>query len=142
MDADAVFRAAGLDRSTFTEKAPDFVAAGAADDLHSWTGPHPKIPGLDLAINMATWKGRLTTFQVNEKWKDDKPETGSVAGEVYGIVMLLFAAAGVLTAILLARRNWRWDGWIARAPCGSARRASCWPCWSGSERSTRCPVRT
>jgi serine/threonine-protein kinase len=105
----AVFRAAGLDPAGFTETAPDFVPMGAADELHSWKGPHPKIPDLDLTVEMAAWKGRLTTVHVLENWKGDPPgaAAASVTSQVRGIVLPLMAALGVLAAILLARRNWR-----------------------------------
>jgi serine/threonine-protein kinase len=109
VEPEAVFRAAGLDPANFQETTPKFTPLGAADELHSWKGPHPKIPGLDLTIEMATWKGRLTTVHVLNNWKGDPLGTAvqSLTGQVYGIVMLLFAASGVLAAILLARRNWR-----------------------------------
>jgi serine/threonine-protein kinase len=106
----AVFQAVGFDPATFTETAPDFQPVGAADELHSWKGPHPVIPNLDMTVEMATWKGRLTTVHVLDNWKGD-PTGGasatSVASQVRGIVLLLMAASGVLAAVLLARRNWR-----------------------------------
>jgi serine/threonine-protein kinase len=109
VEPDAVFRAIGLDRANFTEIAPAFVPAGAADELHAWKGPHPKIPNLDLTVEMAAWKGRLTTVHVVDNWKGDPPAgaTQSVTSLVRGIIQLAMAASGVLAAILLARRNWR-----------------------------------
>ena len=105
----SVFQLAGLDPANFKETTPAFTPLGPADELHSWQGPHPKIPDLDLAVEMASWKGRLTDFKLNYKWKNEAPASvsSSRSGQIYGIVMLLFAAAGTLTAILLARRNWR-----------------------------------
>jgi serine/threonine-protein kinase len=109
VEPDAVFRAAGLDRANFTEISPAFAPAGAADELHSWKGPHPKIPNLDLTLEMAAWKGRLTTVHVVDNWKGDPPPgpAQSVTSQVRGIILLAMAASGVLAAILLARRNWR-----------------------------------
>ena len=109
VEPDAVFRAVGLDRTNFTEIAPAFVPAGAADELHAWKGPHPKIPNLDLTVEMAAWKGRLTTVHVVDNWKGDPPPgpAHSVTSQVRGIIQLVMAASGVLAAILLARRNWR-----------------------------------
>jgi serine/threonine-protein kinase len=105
---DAVFRAAGLDLTKFAEIAPAFVPLGAADELHAWKGPHPKIPGLDLTVEMAAWKSRLTTMHVLYNWKGDRPAApSSVTSQVRGIILITMAAAGVLAAILLARRNWR-----------------------------------
>ena len=107
VDPGAVFRAAGLDPANFTEIAPNFIPLGAADNLHSWKGPHPKIPGLDLTVEMASWKGRLTTVHVLDNWENDAPVAAalSVTSRVRDIVMSLMAAAGVLAALLLARRN-------------------------------------
>ena len=108
-EPDAVFRAAGLDRANFKETTPAFTPLGAADELHTWKGPHPKIPDLDLTVEMAAWKGRLTTVHVIDNWKGDAPGPAgqSLTGQVYGIVMLICAASGVLAAVLLARRNWK-----------------------------------
>jgi serine/threonine-protein kinase len=105
----AVFRAAGFDPADFTETTPKFAPLGPADLLLSWSGPHPKIPRLDLTVEMAFWKGRVTTVHVLDRWKGDTPAStaASVTSRVQGIVLLLMAAAGVLAAILLARRNWR-----------------------------------
>ena len=105
----AVFRAAGLDPAKFTETAPKFAPLGAADELHAWKGPHPKIPNLDLTVEMASWKGRLTAVHVLNRWKGDAAGSAGSVGDVAGagIVLLFMAASGVLAAILLARRNWK-----------------------------------
>ena len=109
VEPDAVFRAAGLDRANFTEITPAFAPLGAADELHAWKGPHPKIPTLDLTVEMAAWKGRLTAMYVVDNWKGDPPAGAgqSVTSQVRGIIQLLMAASCVLAACLLARRNWR-----------------------------------
>ena len=109
VDPSAVFRAAGLDMANFTETTPKFAPVGAADEVRSWKGRHPKIPNLDLTVDMAFWKGRVTTVDVLDNWKGDAPgvtET-SVTKQVRDTIALIAAAAGVLAAILLARRNWR-----------------------------------
>jgi serine/threonine-protein kinase len=105
----AVFRMAGLDLATFTETTPKFVPLGAADELRSWKGPHPKIPTLDLTVDMAFWKGRVTAVNVRNNWRGDEAASAStsVTSQVRGIVLLAMSASGVLAAILLARRNWK-----------------------------------
>ena len=109
VEPDAVFRACGLDLTAFAETPPKFVPLGAADQLRSWKGPHPKIPTLDLTVDMASWKGRITAVRVQNSWRGDAPAASgtSVSGQVRGIVLLLMAAGGVLAGILLARRNWK-----------------------------------
>jgi serine/threonine-protein kinase len=104
-----VFRWSGLDLANFTETPPKFVPLGPADHLLAWQGPHPTIPALDLTVEMASWKGRVTTVHVLNRWKQDAPDPSakSVTSQVRGIVLLLMTALGVLTAVLLARRNWK-----------------------------------
>jgi predicted Ser/Thr protein kinase len=106
---DAVFRAAGLNPASFSETTPNFVPLGAADALRSWNGPHPKIPTLDLTVEMAFWKGRVTTVHVLDRWKGDTAGSTapSLTSRVRGVVMWILAIAGTLAAILLARRNWK-----------------------------------
>ena len=109
VEPEAVFRATGLDLANFTETAPNFVPLGAADNWHSWKGPHPVIPQLDLTVEMASWKGRLTTVHVLDKWKNDPSGAASqsVTSQVRDILMPIMAVSGVLAALLLARRNWK-----------------------------------
>jgi hypothetical protein len=105
-----VFHAAGLDMAAFTEVPATFVPAGASSEVRSWKGPHPRIPGLNLDVDLASWKGRITQFAIHFDWpKTAAPATlaGSIAARVRGIVLLAVAAVGLLAVVLLARRNWR-----------------------------------
>ncbi|HEX3747988.1 MAG TPA: serine/threonine-protein kinase [Bryobacteraceae bacterium] len=107
--AEAVFHAAGLDLTKFTEIPAKFAPLGAADEVHAWKGPHPKIPGLDFTVEMAAWKGRLTRLHIIYDWKGDPPAAAaqSVTSQVRGFVLIGMSAAGLLAAMLLARRNWK-----------------------------------
>ena len=109
VEPEAVFRATGLDLANFTETAPNFVPLGAADNWHSWKGPHPVIPQLDLTVEMASWKGRLTTVHVLDKWRDDSSGAAlqSVTSKIRDIVLPFAAGSCVLAALILARRNWK-----------------------------------
>jgi predicted Ser/Thr protein kinase len=106
---EAVFHAAGLDISRFAEIPPKFVPPGPADQLRAWKGPHPNIPDLDLTVELASWKGRVTAVHVWNVWKGDTLASGgtSVGWQLRSIFLLLMSAGGVLAAILLARRNWK-----------------------------------
>jgi predicted Ser/Thr protein kinase len=107
---EAVFRAAGLDMAAFHEVPASFVPVAASDQWRSWKGPHPKIPGLGLAVNMASWKGRVTQVTVNFDWGKAAaapPTADSLASRMRGIVLLGIATLGFLAAVLLARRNWK-----------------------------------
>ena len=80
-------------------------------EVHSWKGPHPRIPGLNLTVDLASWKGRMTQVAVHFDWPEDDraaaPAAGSLASRMRGIVLLCLAVIGLLAVVLLARRNWR-----------------------------------
>jgi serine/threonine-protein kinase len=107
---EAVFRAAGLDLKAFTEVPPAFVPAGASSEVHSWKGPHPRLPSLNLTVDLASWKGRITEANIRFDW----PKTGSPAAparswisQLRSIALVVFNVMGLLAMVLLARRNWR-----------------------------------
>jgi predicted Ser/Thr protein kinase len=107
---DAVFHAAGLDIAKFTEVPAAFVPATASDQLRAWKGPHPRLPGVNLTLDLASWKGRITETSVHFDWpKGDAAGSSpsNLASRVQGIVLMAFAAIGLLAVVLLARRNWR-----------------------------------
>ncbi|HLY15917.1 MAG TPA: serine/threonine-protein kinase [Bryobacteraceae bacterium] len=106
---DAVFRAAGLDMPAFTEIPATFVPAAASDQVHSWKGPHPRIPGVSLTLNVASWKGRITQAVVEFDWPKTAAAvpSGGFANRLQGILLLTLSAVGLLFVVLLARRNWR-----------------------------------
>jgi len=105
----SVFQAAGLDMATFTEIPATFVPVVPASEAHSWKGPHPHIPGLNLIVDMATWQGRLTEFAVHFDWPKSaaaQPEN-AVVSRVRGVALTSLMAIGCIAMIALARRNWR-----------------------------------
>jgi serine/threonine-protein kinase len=107
---DAVFHAAGLDIARFTEAPAAFVPATASDQLRAWKGPHPHLPGVNLTLDLASWKGRITEASVHFDWPKGAaadPSPSNLASRVQGIVLMAFAAIGLLAVVLLARRNWR-----------------------------------
>jgi predicted Ser/Thr protein kinase len=112
INIDAVFRAAGLDRNTFTEAAPLLLPQHAADQLRAWKGPHPKIPDMELMVEIATWKGRVTQAVVGFPWNRVADPVGggrSIAGKLRGLFLLGAIGAAGFFGILLARRNWKKD---------------------------------
>jgi len=107
---EAVFRAAGLDMAAFTEAPADFVPASASDQVRAWKGPHPHIPGVNVTLDLASWKGRITQASVHLDWPKSAAagsSQNSLASRLQGIVLLAIAAIGLLAVVLLARRNWR-----------------------------------
>ena len=106
----AVFHAAGLDFSTFTETTPQELPVSPADQLHAWKGLHPALPKTEMVVEIASWRGRITRVRVAPPWSkpDPKPRTQSSFGdqlhEIYSdaitVIVLVFA-------VLFARRNWK-----------------------------------
>jgi serine/threonine-protein kinase len=109
---ETVFRAAGLDIAAFTEVPPSFVPSTASDQVRAWKGPHPRIPGVNLNVELASWKGRITQAGVNFDWPKapaEAPTPGGLASRLRAIVLLSLALLGLISILLLARRNWRLD---------------------------------
>jgi serine/threonine-protein kinase len=106
VDADAVFRAAGLDMAAFQETAATDVPQSPADQLRAWKGPHPAIPKTDLRVEVGSWKGRVTFVKVHSPW--DKPVKDPQAdSSVLNRVLFFMVAVGLCMTMLLARRNWK-----------------------------------
>jgi len=106
---EAVFRAAGLDMAAFHEIPSTFVPWTASDQVRAWKGPHPRIPGVNLTLQLATWKGRVSQATLDFEWPKTAAasHTGGLAFKVRGIVLLSFLALGLFFVVVLARRNWR-----------------------------------
>ncbi len=110
VEMDAVFRAAGLDLKNFTETTPLLVPAHAVDQLRAWKGPHPVIPDMELMVEVATWKGRVTQAIIEFPWyRSDEPVTGSRSQlvKLRGLFVMAAVGTGGFFGILLARRNWK-----------------------------------
>jgi serine/threonine-protein kinase len=102
---DAVFRAAGLDLTTFTEISPDLLPPAPADQIRAWRGPHPRIPTTELKVEIATWKGRIAYANVAFPWSTAASSSSSPSSR--DLYSLLLSAAGVLAMLPFARRNWK-----------------------------------
>jgi len=106
---EAVFHAAGLDPAKFAEAPETFVPGAASDQVRSWKGPHPKIPSAELTVSIASWKGRVTHARIQFHWPHTggAPSVQSQAARLLGDGVLFLAMVGLLSAVFLARRNWR-----------------------------------
>ncbi len=103
---EAVFRAAGLDISGFTETVPASLPGAPADQLRAWKGRHPAIPRTDAIVEMGTWKGRVTFARIGFPW--DKPESdGREPSSWLQRILLALVVFGFFSTAVLARRNWR-----------------------------------
>ena len=105
---ETVFQAAGLDFSKFTEKSPDYHDRFTNDRLTAWNGPHPVLPGVNVDMQIAWWKGRVTLARVDLKFPDAKKKNGNSSEPWYlQWLATVSLAIGLFFAILLARKNWK-----------------------------------
>lgn len=106
---DAVFRAAGLDMSKFSATTPSMVPAAPSDSIQAWKGPHPVIPATDVTVQMASWKGRITSARVDyyRSGADSRGSNGSPVIRVVVMVQYAMLATAAIFILLMARRNWK-----------------------------------
>ena len=67
-DEDALFRAIGYDRASFTETAPERVPLVMADFRKAWKGPAPGLPGVEVRVEAGSVGGKLTAAKVVFPW--------------------------------------------------------------------------
>jgi hypothetical protein len=109
---ETVFRAAGLDMATFAPVAPTLAPANAGNDIKAWKGHHPNFPKMDLTVEIAWWKGRISQVAVTYPWS---PAGGAGDGganqswilKARDIFVELLTTVAVIFMVLLARRNWK-----------------------------------
>jgi predicted Ser/Thr protein kinase len=102
---DALFQAAGLDRSRFTEAAPAVLPRTYADEWKAWTGAFPEAPDLPIRIEAAAFRGRPTMFEIAGSWVPLEGSGGPEASPVLRTIGVLIVAILPLAAALVARRN-------------------------------------
>ena len=107
---ETVFRAAGFDMAGFKEVAPENLPTRPFDRWRAWNGPHPAIPGLEVHMEIASWKGQISRATVGlrkpgeAKAPDAPPDRGR---ELQNILMRIMQALGAIFVVLLAMRNWK-----------------------------------
>ena len=68
-----VFRMAGLDPAQFKEVPPTYAPPLAFDARKAWSGVYPGLPDTPVTVEMASWRGNLTSLQI--RWPWTKPVT-------------------------------------------------------------------
>ena len=107
-DWDALFVAAGFERSQFQEAEPRWTSLAASDARKAWTGTWPGTR-LPLRIEAAAFQGKPVFFNLVSPWTPpyrthaDRRTSGEKAAAVAVIALSLLVVAA---AILLARRNY------------------------------------
>jgi serine/threonine-protein kinase len=98
-------RAAQLDFSKFMEIAPTMIPSRASDQVRAWKGPHPGIPNAEVTVEIASWKGSVTSASFGLPWMA-QARARSTAGKIRSAIVPFLLFSGLLFMIVLARRNW------------------------------------
>jgi hypothetical protein len=107
---EAVFRAAGFDIAGFKEAVPENLPVRPFDQWRAWNGPHPVIPGLDVHLEIASWKGQVSRATASLRKTGSGQEqaaTQDPGTPLRTILMRVVQALGVFFVVLLAMRNWK-----------------------------------
>jgi predicted Ser/Thr protein kinase len=105
-----VFRAARLDIATFHEVTPKLIPAHASDTIRAWEGTHPDIAGMNLTVQVASWRGQITQAAILYPWMRTTSAAEAPAPLLTRIreaAVLVLPILGALFAALVARRNWK-----------------------------------
>ncbi|MEO8597239.1 MAG: serine/threonine-protein kinase [Candidatus Solibacter sp.] len=108
---DAVFEAAGFDPAQFTETTPVQLPVRPFDMWRAWTGPHPVLPGTEVNIEAASWKGQISRVRVTlRKAGAAKAAKDAAANDTLNarlVFVRVLEGVGIFFVILLALRNWK-----------------------------------
>ena len=111
VDWQPLFTAASLDRSTFTDAAPEWAPPLYADTRAAWTGPLPDVPGQQLRIEAAAYRGRPVYFQQIAPWTTPTRMPQTIAERTRlkwsSVLAQLVVLAMFVAAALIARHNIR-----------------------------------
>ncbi len=107
VDAEAVFRAAGLDYAKFTPGPPKKANRLAYDRVEAWTAPHAVLPNVNVDVQIAWLKGRVTQARIDPMFPGGNTlrDDGKQSWFIQLFVSIALASA-VFFGIVLARRNW------------------------------------
>jgi eukaryotic-like serine/threonine-protein kinase len=104
-----LFTAADLDPATLTGSNPQWTPRGYADTRAAWTGPLPGLPGEQLRVEAAAYRGRPVSFQLIGPWTraTRTGEAGQSRGSVWSAIVTLVVFSLFVAAALIARHNLR-----------------------------------
>ncbi len=104
---DALFQAARLDKTTFTEIEPKVLPRFYADETKAWSGELPELPGVPFRIDAAGLLGRPTAYILIGPWATGDGGSASRPPPIVQAIGMFIIAAVPIGAALLARRNLR-----------------------------------
>jgi serine/threonine protein kinase len=107
-DPASLFKLAGLDLANFRQVSPTFAPPTAFESRQAWSGPHPGLPQTNLTVEIATWHGKVTSFNILWPW--DKPASSAAEGPawtVLGTFTVVLYASFLFCIVYYARHNLR-----------------------------------
>ncbi len=114
-DWDALFAAAGLDKSRFKETEPEHLPLVSFDTRAAWVGSYAAATparSMPMRVEAAEWRGRPVYFQILGPWsRPDRIQPGvqeTVGRRAVQRFWVIVLPAVCLAAVLLAWRNYRW----------------------------------
>ncbi len=109
-DWDGLFEAAGLDPADFASAAPAWVPPYHADSRAAWTGSLGQLPGIELRVEAAGYRGQPFYFHVIGPWTRAERETDAPTPAGAGVrqaVVVTIILVVLTIALWMARRNLR-----------------------------------
>jgi serine/threonine-protein kinase len=73
-DPGAVFQRAGLDFTKFREATPTYAPVLAFDVRRAWVGQYPGLPDTPITVEIAAWRGKLTSFLALDRDSENRPK--------------------------------------------------------------------
>lgn len=107
---EVVFRSAQLDHNLFEEVPATRIPRSGFDENHKYKGKHPGLPGTEVTVEVATFKGQLTHVDVGGPWQTAAAPAQSAKSPLLiarDFVWIASFGAAMIFAPLLARRNWK-----------------------------------
>jgi serine/threonine-protein kinase len=109
-DPAVVLRVAGFDVSRFSETLPKYTPLTIYDNWKAYKGPHPELPGTEVTVEYASWRGKLTFLEVTWPWTQPpsvrREQGDTLLGRIRVTITLAFGASFLFWVVVLARRNW------------------------------------
>jgi serine/threonine-protein kinase len=109
-DWTALFNASGLDLARFHEVTPTWLPPEASDARAEWVGTAPQLPGIELRVAAAAYRGRPVYFEIFGPWSRPERmvrETQRATQRISAIVGGAIIAVAIVMALVLTRRNRR-----------------------------------
>jgi serine/threonine-protein kinase len=109
VDPAAVFTAAGFDIRAFHEVTPAYTPVLAFDERRAWRGPYPGRADASITVELATWRGSVTSFFVAWPWTrtSDSPTAQDRLRTAFTMFYFVMCGIGLFCAVFFARRNLR-----------------------------------